>query len=244
MEVFAVDAEACLEGAALLLGPEGHRVGGRNRVHPLPPQRLLNVVPALQQQVQGLHSTILICEKVQKLAFYKQLILYRILLNVFYASSMLYPHCSSRYRACTVFSSVRNFRNSHFKQLILCTYQCWGSTSFWASWIRIQLEVQFRILPFSHEDVEWTSTYIFGVGINLDFVQSEGKLTIHYWTIFSTKPKPRVLQVYRYRTLKTSLLSDSMVPYLKHRYYIFLPIREMQFRIIHILNFSRNFFKK
>ncbi len=69
MEVFAVDAEACLEGAALLLGPERHRVGGRNRVHPLPPQRLLNVVTALQQQVQGLQSG-LFCDKFQKLAFY------------------------------------------------------------------------------------------------------------------------------------------------------------------------------
>jgi hypothetical protein len=82
VEVFAVDAEACLEGAAFLLGPEGHRVGGRNRVHPLPPQRLLNVVPALQQQVQGLQSTILLCETFQKLSFLAADLLYLSVLGI------------------------------------------------------------------------------------------------------------------------------------------------------------------
>jgi hypothetical protein len=56
VEIFAVDAEAGLEGAAFLLGPERHRVGGRHGVHPLAAQRLLNVVSALQQQEQGLHE--------------------------------------------------------------------------------------------------------------------------------------------------------------------------------------------
>ena len=54
VEVLPVDPEPSLEGAALLLRPEGHRVGGGDGVHPLAPQRLLHVVAALEQQEQSL----------------------------------------------------------------------------------------------------------------------------------------------------------------------------------------------
>ena len=56
VEVLPIDPEAGLEGATLLLGPEGHCVGGGNGIHAFPAQGLVYAVAALQKEKQSLKS--------------------------------------------------------------------------------------------------------------------------------------------------------------------------------------------
>ena len=56
VKVFAEDAQAGFEVAALVFGPQRRRITGRDRVDFPPPQRLVNVVTALEQLVERLQG--------------------------------------------------------------------------------------------------------------------------------------------------------------------------------------------